>query len=121
MRNVSNWLVDEEGLYVMCGNITGTGRCPDGSSCLAGYGPNPDYGQVSVSATQLTSNIYHFRFTSFDNFFQSYLCVFRIMTQDFWDNLYKVLFQKAFNVFFVASFRCCYVQQVQGIFCSLLV
>ena len=90
MKNTSNWLVDEDGLYVMCGNTTGTGTCPHGFLCLAGYGSNPDYGQVSISANNVVTNIYFFRFTSFDNFFQSYLCVFRIMTQDFWDNLYKV-------------------------------
>ena len=31
-----------------------------------------------------------FRYTSFDNFFTAYLCAFRLMTQDFWENLYQV-------------------------------
>ena len=33
-----------------------------------------------------------FRYTSFDNFFTAYLCAFRLMTQDFWENLYQVRF-----------------------------
>ena len=36
-------------------------------------GPNPNYG-----------------YTSFDNFGSAYLCAFRLMTQDFWENLYQV-------------------------------
>ena len=120
MKNTSHWLVDEDGLYVLCGNITGTGTCPDGFLCLAGYGSNPDYGQVSISAINVVTNTFFFRFTSFDNFFQSYLCVFRIMTQDFWDNLYKVWVEKICQSF-VISFRCCYALQVRVILYSSLV
>jgi hypothetical protein len=41
-----------------------------------GVGPNPNYG-----------------YTSFDNFGSAYLCAFRLMTQDFWENLYQVAVQ----------------------------
>ncbi len=38
-----------------------------------GVGPNPDYG-----------------YTNFDNFGYAYLCAFRLMTQDFWENIYQI-------------------------------
>ena len=44
----------------------------------AGYGPNPNYG-----------------YTSFDNFPDAFLCSFRLMTQDFWENLYQITLQTA--------------------------
>ena len=31
-----------------------------------------------------------FRYTSFDSFVTAYLCAFRLMTQDYWENLYQV-------------------------------
>ena len=37
--------------------------------------------------------MYHlhcFRYTSFDSFVTAYLCAFRLMTQDYWENLYQV-------------------------------
>ena len=43
-----------------------------------GYGPNPNYG-----------------YTSFDNFPDAFLCAFRLMTQDFWENLYQITLQTA--------------------------
>ena len=73
MHNESNWWVDVDGNYGLCGNSSGAGKCPDGFSCMQGYGPNPNYG-----------------YTSFDHFFAAYLTAFRIMTQDFWENLYQV-------------------------------
>lgn len=33
---------------------------------------------------------YFFSYTSFDNFPDAFLCAFRLMTQDFWENLYQV-------------------------------
>ena len=44
MHNESNWWVDADGNYAMCGNSSGAGKCPDGYECMAGYGPNPNYG-----------------------------------------------------------------------------
>ena len=39
---------------------------------LRGFAPNPNYG-----------------YTSYDNFFDAFLCAFRLMTQDYWENLYQ--------------------------------
>ena len=78
MHNETNWWVDEDGNYGLCGNSSGAGKCPDGFSCLQGYGPNPNFG-----------------YTSFDTFFTAYLTAFRIMTQDFWENLYQITLQCA--------------------------
>merc|ERR550532_3195347 len=50
----------------------------DGFTCRDGFGPNPNYG-----------------YTSFDNFFTAYLCAFRLMTQDFWENLYQITLMTA--------------------------
>ena len=33
---------------------------------------------------------YIFSYTSFDSFVTAYLCAFRLMTQDYWENLYQV-------------------------------
>jgi hypothetical protein len=64
--------------FIMCGNSSGAGTCPEGTTCLQGYGPNPNYG-----------------YTSFDSFGSAYLCAFRLMTQDFWENLYQITLRTA--------------------------
>ena len=46
-------------------------QCPEGFSCLR-VGNNPDYG-----------------YTSFDSFGWAFLSLFRLMTQDYWENLYQ--------------------------------
>ena len=47
--------------------------------CLfQGFGPNPNYG-----------------YTSYDNIFFAYLCAFRLMTEDFWENLYQITLRAA--------------------------
>ena len=43
-----------------------------------GFGPNPNYG-----------------YTSYDNIFSAYLCAFRLMTEDFWENLYQITLRAA--------------------------
>lgn len=48
-------------------------QCETKILIFQGVGPNPNYG-----------------YTSFDNFGSAYLCAFRLMTQDFWENLYQV-------------------------------
>jgi len=48
-------------------------KCPDNCKCLRA-GDNPNYG-----------------FTNFDNFGWSLLCAFRLMTQDYWENLYQLV------------------------------
>jgi len=47
--------------------------CPAGYECEIA-GPNPNYG-----------------FTNFDNFAWALLCAFRLMTQDYWENLYQLV------------------------------
>ncbi|XP_059079205.1 sodium channel protein para-like [Tigriopus californicus] len=84
-NNASNWFASPStGQLVMCGNSSGAGNCPDGFTCLKG-GPNPNYG-----------------YTSFDNFGSAYLCAFRLMTQDYWENLYQITLRTAgpWNIFF---------------------
>ena len=50
----------------------------------------PTMGQTQSNLTFLSLRLLLFRYTSFDNFFTAYLCAFRLMTQDFWENLYQV-------------------------------
>ena len=79
MSNWTNWYKSEQtGKHIMCGNSSGAGTCPEGTTCIQGIGPNPDYG-----------------YTSFDNFGYSYLCAFRLMTQDYWENLYQITLRTA--------------------------
>ena len=74
MFNKSHWYKSEvTNDVVLCGNSSGAGLCPEGAICLQGFGDNPNYG-----------------YTSFDNFGSAYLCAFRLMTQDFWENLYQI-------------------------------
>ena len=47
--------------------------CPLNYICTEG-GPNPNYG-----------------YTSYDNFGSALVCSFRLMTQDFWENLYRMV------------------------------
>lgn len=46
--------------------------------CLQGYGKNPNYG-----------------YTSFDTFGWAFLSAFRLMTQDYWENLYQLVLRSA--------------------------
>ena len=79
VRNETAWYVHPElDNYVMCGNSSGAGKCPLGTTCLQGKGPNPNYG-----------------YTNFDSFGSAYLCAFRLMTQDFWENLYQITLRTA--------------------------
>lgn len=84
--------MNDNGAYDLCGNSSGAGcvcvnllcyknnqrfhsrPCPEGSTCLQGYGKNPDYG-----------------YTSFDTFGWAFLSAFRLMTQDYWENLYQLV------------------------------
>jgi len=66
VHNETHWFVSEvTDNYVRCGNSSGAGVCPEGSTCLQGIGPNPDYG-----------------YTSFDNFGWAYLIAFRYFNQN---------------------------------------
>ncbi|XP_016962603.1 sodium channel protein para isoform X41 [Drosophila biarmipes] len=78
-RNSSNWYSEDEGIsFPLCGNISGAGQCDDDYVCLQGFGPNPNYG-----------------YTSFDSFGWAFLSAFRLMTQDFWEDLYQLVLRAA--------------------------
>ncbi len=123
VKNKTNWYhYPETSIYPICGNSSGAGSCPEGHTCLQvcrsyrssrserirvgvctyssfesyisihllplrpqGIGDNPDYG-----------------YTNFDNFGWAYLCAFRLMTQDFWENLYQITLRATgpANIFF---------------------
>uniref|UniRef100_A0A4W6FTN5 Sodium channel protein n=1 Tax=Lates calcarifer TaxID=8187 RepID=A0A4W6FTN5_LATCA len=71
---------------LICGNSSDAGKCPDGFECLKA-GRNPNYG-----------------YTSFDTFGWAFLSLFRLMTQDYWENLYHQTLRsagKTYMVFFV--------------------
>ncbi|XP_078280365.1 sodium channel protein type 1 subunit alpha-like [Rhinoraja longicauda] len=71
---------------LLCGNNTDAGKCPENYLCLKA-GKNPDY-----------------NYTSFDTFGWAFLSLFRLMTQDFWENLYHQTLRsagKTYMLFFV--------------------
>ncbi|MBN3306219.1 SCN2A protein, partial [Amia calva] len=71
---------------LLCGNSSDAGQCPEGYTCIKG-GRNPDYG-----------------YTSFKTFSWAFLSLFRLMTQDFWENLYQQTLRaagKTYMIFFV--------------------
>nr|XP_040058726.1 sodium channel, voltage gated, type VIII, alpha subunit b isoform X3 [Gasterosteus aculeatus aculeatus] len=71
---------------LLCGNSSDSGRCPEGYTCMKA-GRNPNYG-----------------YTSFDSFGWAFLTLFRLMTQDFWENLYMLTLRaagKTYMIFFV--------------------
>ncbi|XP_037808788.1 sodium channel protein para isoform X2 [Lucilia sericata] len=77
-ENVSNWYTEDGIAYPLCGNISGAGQCGEDYVCLQGFGPNPNYG-----------------YTSFDSFGWAFLSAFRLMTQDFWEDLYQLVLRAA--------------------------
>ncbi|XP_054471255.1 sodium channel, voltage-gated, type I-like, alpha isoform X1 [Anoplopoma fimbria] len=71
---------------LLCGNGSEAGHCPEGFVCVRA-GKNPDYG-----------------YTSFDSFGWAFLSLFRLMTQDYWENLYQQTLRasgKPYMIFFV--------------------
>ncbi|XP_013912304.1 PREDICTED: sodium channel protein type 1 subunit alpha isoform X2 [Thamnophis sirtalis] len=88
------YIQDENNFYflegqndaLLCGNSSDAGQCPEGYFCIkAGRNPNYDY-------------------TSFDTFSWAFLSLFRLMTQDFWENLYQLTLRaagKTYMIFFV--------------------
>ncbi|XP_061579555.1 sodium channel, voltage-gated, type I-like, alpha [Cololabis saira] len=71
---------------LLCGNSSAAGQCPEGYRCFK-TGRNPDYG-----------------YTSFDSFGWAFLSLFRLMTQDYWENLYQQTLRvagKPYMIFFV--------------------
>ncbi|XDV46096.1 hypothetical protein PO909_014049 [Leuciscus waleckii] len=95
--NAFNWdayIMNENNFYflpdqldgLLCGNSSDSGRCPEGYTCMKA-GRNPNYG-----------------YTSFDSFGWAFLALFRLMTQDFWENLYMLTLRaagKTYMIFFV--------------------
>ncbi|XP_018409741.1 PREDICTED: sodium channel protein type 2 subunit alpha-like [Nanorana parkeri] len=88
------YILDENNFYflpgqrdaLLCGNSTDAGQCPKGFVCLK-TGRNPNYG-----------------YTSFDTFSWAFLSLFRLMTQDYWENLYMLTLRaagKTYMIFFV--------------------
>ncbi|KAK7790194.1 hypothetical protein R5R35_002964 [Gryllus longicercus] len=75
--NKSNWHGSGPE-YILCGNSSGAGQCEEGYICLQGFGKNPNYG-----------------YTSFDSFGWALLSAFRLMTQDYWENLYQLILRSA--------------------------
>uniref|UniRef100_A0A4W3HQN7 Sodium channel protein n=1 Tax=Callorhinchus milii TaxID=7868 RepID=A0A4W3HQN7_CALMI len=71
---------------LLCGNSSDAGKCPEGYLCMKA-GRNPNYG-----------------YTSYDSFNWAFLSLFRLMTQDFWENLFQLTLRaagKTYMIFFV--------------------
>ncbi|XP_047672352.1 sodium channel protein type 4 subunit alpha B isoform X3 [Tachysurus fulvidraco] len=71
---------------LLCGNSSDSGVCPEGYLCMKA-GRNPNYG-----------------YTSYDNFGWAFLALFRLMTQDYWENLFQLTLRaagKTYMIFFV--------------------
>uniref|UniRef100_A0A8B9TEX7 Sodium channel protein n=1 Tax=Anas platyrhynchos TaxID=8839 RepID=A0A8B9TEX7_ANAPL len=92
--NVNETFLDNANFYIipgapdplLCGNSSDAGQCPEGYTCMKA-GRNPNYG-----------------YTSFDTFSWAFLALFRLMTQDFWENLYQLTLRaagKTYMIFFV--------------------
>ncbi|XP_078250797.1 LOW QUALITY PROTEIN: sodium channel protein type 2 subunit alpha [Pogona vitticeps] len=92
--NWDEYIEDPRNFYVLegqrdallCGNSSDAGQCPEGYTCIKA-GRNPNYG-----------------YTSFDTFSWAFLSLFRLMTQDYWENLYQLTLRaagKTYMIFFV--------------------
>ncbi|CAI5789883.1 channel type 4 subunit alpha-like [Podarcis lilfordi] len=71
---------------LLCGNSSDAGQCPEGYLCMKA-GRNPNYG-----------------YTSYDTFSWAFLSLFRLMTQDYWENLFQLTLRaagKTYMIFFV--------------------
>ncbi|KAG8447011.1 hypothetical protein GDO86_014453, partial [Hymenochirus boettgeri] len=88
------YIHDKENFYflegaldaLLCGNSSDAGKCPESYVCMKA-GNNPNYG-----------------YTSYDSFNWAFLSLFRLMTQDFWENLFQLTLRaagKTYMVFFV--------------------
>uniref|UniRef100_A0A8C7N5J9 Sodium channel protein n=1 Tax=Oncorhynchus kisutch TaxID=8019 RepID=A0A8C7N5J9_ONCKI len=92
--SMNDFVTNEDNFYkvegakdaLICGYGQDAGKCPEGFDCLR-IGRNPNYG-----------------YTSFDSFGWAFLALFRLMTQDYWENLYHQTLRsagKTYMVFFV--------------------
>ncbi|KAH9488556.1 Sodium channel protein type 4 subunit alpha B [Bulinus truncatus] len=71
IRNPENWYQEEEE-YILCGNLTGSGMCPENYICLPDIGDNPRFGYLG-----------------FDHFGWALLTSFQLITLDFWEDIYN--------------------------------
>uniref|UniRef100_A0A8B9ZHS4 Sodium channel protein n=2 Tax=Anatinae TaxID=2068716 RepID=A0A8B9ZHS4_ANAPL len=87
INNEANFYFLEGALdALLCGNSSDAGKCPEGYECMKA-GRNPNYG-----------------YTSYDTFSWAFLALFRLMTQDFWENLFQLTLRaagKTYMIFFV--------------------
>lgn len=90
----TTYLNDESNFYylegaldaLLCGNSSDSGKCPESFTCIK-TGRNPNYG-----------------YTSYDSFNWAFLALFRLMTQDYWENLFQLTLRaagKTYMIFFV--------------------
>ncbi|XP_069138424.1 sodium channel protein 1 brain-like isoform X2 [Argopecten irradians] len=84
IKNTSNWY-ESDGDYVICGNASGSGKCPDNYTCMVDIGENPNFG-----------------YTNFDHFGWAMLSSFQLITLDFWEDCYNKVIRASgpFNVAF---------------------
>ncbi|XP_030907925.2 sodium channel protein type 2 subunit alpha-like isoform X11 [Melopsittacus undulatus] len=85
-ENAHFYILEGQRDALLCGNSSDAGQCPEGYICVKA-GRNPNYG-----------------YTSFDTFSWAFLSLFRLMTQDFWENLYQLTLRaagKTYMIFFV--------------------
>nr|AAK55442.2 Nav1.4a [Sternopygus macrurus] len=71
---------------LLCGNNSDAGKCPEGYTCMK-VERNPNYG-----------------YTNYDSFSWAFLSLFRLMVQDYWENLYQQTLRaagKTYMLFFV--------------------
>ncbi|XP_074640062.1 sodium channel protein para-like [Tubulanus polymorphus] len=77
------WIEDESNYYeyngaytgfMVCDHAKNGGLCPPDYTCVRNVGENPNFG-----------------YTNFDNFGWALLSSFRLMTQDYWENLYQLI------------------------------
>ncbi|XP_068620677.1 sodium channel protein 60E [Battus philenor] len=73
IRDPTHWMMNEEEIPIICGNLTGARHCPPQYTCLC-VGPNPNHG-----------------YTNFDNFLWSMLTTFQLITLDYWENVYNMV------------------------------
>ncbi|CAF0777309.1 unnamed protein product [Didymodactylos carnosus] len=73
IENAKYWY-QEDDEFVLCGNSSGGRKCPPGYVCWKDRGQNPNFG-----------------YTSFDSYGWAMLSCFRLMTQDYWENLYQLV------------------------------
>ncbi|XP_077959281.1 sodium channel protein type 4 subunit alpha A isoform X1 [Gasterosteus aculeatus] len=87
IENIENHYYVEGSLdALLCGNSSDAGKCPEVYTCMKA-GRNPNYG-----------------YTSFDSFGWAFLALFRLMTQDYWENLFQLVLRaagKTYMLFFV--------------------